>query len=440
MAQSSQNESSAKRDRRRNQVVAVGLLLFLALYAATVTIAAAVVQALDGSLIHLTAEQHGPIFEVIITHGALAVVCLLVYLAVRRHRTPHALPRILLAILPLLMLLSFDRVLNVIFPPPLPRPGIYEPHPRRGWTHEPGAHMAEWADVYIDDDGLRVPKAKWHRKLGDRPRILFVGDSVTFGYLLPADADFVEVVDRTLAHRQSSPGFITLNGGTTAYAPSQELDWLEHEGAALSPDLVIVQICLNDITSGFHAAAGWDPSVHPEFAQIDRHPHWSAFARIAFEWGREKAYGKNLAAAAEKIEELRIDELFEPVESDRVRRAWERALNDWKQMVAFCKARDLAIVFLLVPARSQVVDEAPSDKPQQKLRAFAADEHAFCLDLMPILRARYHDGKHPIHDLYLDHTHPSRVGNEIIGAAIVDFLDRNGLLARAIQHRQSHRG
>lgn len=413
-----------------NRVVAAGLSLLFGIYAAIIALGAALIQALDPHMLELTPERRGPIVEVCLTHGAAAVLFLSLFLCTRRRDAQSFLPKLLIAASPLCLLLSADRVLNVLWPPPLPRPGVFQPHPRRGWTHLPGAHMAEWADVYIDSCGLRVRQEEWHRKLGDGMRILFLGDSVTFGYRLPAEDGFVEVVSDLLAQRADSAKCVTLNGGTTAYAPSQELDWLLHEGADLAPEVVILQISLNDITSGFHAEAGWDPSVHPEFAQMHRDPHWSAFMRLAFDWGRTRAYGRDLAAAAIATEELRLDELFEPIETQRVQSAWRRAESDWRRMAAFCHERDIPLVFLLVPVQSQILDAEASTLPQSKLAAFAADIGADCLDVLPDLRRHCRNHPQECNDLYIDHAHPSRIGNQIIGRAIVSFLIERHLLDR----------
>ncbi|MCB9852153.1 MAG: hypothetical protein H6819_03585 [Phycisphaerales bacterium] len=411
-----------------NRVVGAMLSLFLGIYAAIISLGAALIQATDPMLLELTPERRDPVLEVCLAHGIAAVLFLLLFLRTRRRGVRAFVPKLLIAASPFCLILSADRVLNVFWPPPLPRPGVFQPHPRRGWTHLPGAHMAEWADVFIDSYGLRVRKRDWHRTLGDETRILLLGDSVTFAYRLPAEDGFVEIVADSLAQRDDGKKFAILNAGTTAYAPSQELDWLLHEGADLSPALVILQVSLNDITSGFHAEAGWDPSVHPEFAQMHRDPHWSAFMRLAFDWGRTRAYGKDLAAAAVATEELNLEELFDPNETQRVRSAWTRAENDWRKMAAFCRERKIPLVFLLVPVQSQILDADASVLPQEKLKAFAAEIGADCLDLLPELRRQCRSKPQECKGLYIDHAHPSRAGSLIIGRAIVSFLIERHLL------------
>jgi len=415
---------------RQPNRIAGGIAFALGAYAAIVSLVAGFLQLLDPSLIELSVEQRDPIFELAVGHGAAAVIFFVAWLRFRRAGARRPTPKLMLALTPPLMLLSADRILNVIFPPPLPRPGVFQPHPRRGWTLLPGAEMTEWAEVRIDRYGLRVRHDQWRRTLGDEPRVLFLGDSVTFGYRLPAEDGFVEVVADLLAKAGDKPALTILNGGTTAYAPCQELDWLTHEGAALSPDLVVVQVSLNDVSSGFHASAGWDPSVHPEFAQVRIDPHWSAFMRMAFEWGRTRRYGKNLAAAAEEIEELNLSELFEKVESERVRTAWARAEKDWRRMVDFCRSRKIPIVFFVIPIESQILDPTESDLPQQRLLEFTREIGVDCLDPLPALRRAQPIESAAGHRLYIDHAHPSRWGARIVASEVVSFLQDRGCIDR----------
>lgn len=75
------------------------------------------------------------------------------------------------------------------------------------------------------------------------PRLLFLGDSITFviDQGVPYEKGYVNLLRRRL-----EPDFETLNGGVPGYTTHQERLWFERELADLEPDLVVLQYCLND--------------------------------------------------------------------------------------------------------------------------------------------------------------------------------------------------
>ena len=158
--------------------------------------------------------------------------------------------------------------------------------------------------------------------------------------------------------------------------------------------------------------------------------------RMAFEWGRTRRYGENLAAAAEEIEELNLSELFEEDESERVRTAWARAEGDWRRMVDFCRSREIPIVFFVIPIESQVLDPAESDLPQQRLKDFTRQIGVDCLDVLPALRRAQPVESAAGHRLYIDHAHPSRWGARIIASEIVSFLRERGHIDQARKRKR----
>lgn len=417
--------------------------MFVGIYALIVSATGLIVQAADPYFRFLAPQQRMPIRELATWHGAAAVIFLFIGVFVRRRGVRRLMPRVLIACLPVLLLLSADRVLNFFFPPPLPptmRLGVYRRHPRRGMTLDPETHVKErWGDVYIDAYGLRVRAADWKRALGERVRLLFLGDSITFGYHLPADAGYVEVVQRLL-ERTGATDVIALNGGTISHTPSQELDWLRHEGASLSPDLVVIQICMNDITFALHPTARASPDALVATVRDWEKPHWSAFMRLAFDWGQTREYGVDLDAAAEVIETENFDILFRGEESESLTAAWRHAIGKWREMLAFCRARDVPVALMIVPLRKQIMNVDMSSDPQDRICQFARENGIPCLDLLPVLRSLHHDSGIPVKDLYLDYTHPTPKGHRVFAEALMTFMQANDLLTRARSHRRTARG
>ena len=78
------------------------------------------------------------------------------------------------------------------------------------------------------------------KKAADELRILFVGDSVTFGWGVPHEATYSELAGRALQERFPDISVTIINAGVPAYGILQGLRFLEAEGFGYQPDLVVV--------------------------------------------------------------------------------------------------------------------------------------------------------------------------------------------------------
>jgi len=121
--------------------------------------------------------------------------------------------------------------------------------PRYGWALRPGSHLHSVAsdrglDYHIDINalGLRDAPRAQRPPLGVR-RVLFIGDSMVFGA-------GVEARDRLTERLQDILGgdFEVVNAGVSGWGTDQEFLWLQNEGLALHPDVVVLGVCmLNDV-------------------------------------------------------------------------------------------------------------------------------------------------------------------------------------------------
>ncbi|MCA9254565.1 MAG: hypothetical protein KDA33_02960, partial [Phycisphaerales bacterium] len=416
--------------------VARGLSLMFGAYALLVSIVGLAIQAANPGRLILHPAQLEPIYAASVGHGVAAVVFLALSVIVRRRGARPGLPRTLLILAPILFLLSVDRIVNVVHPPPpkISRTGIFIPHSRRWMTHAPLSQgRQDNVMAYIDRYGMRVTKPQWKRTLGDAPRILFLGDSITFGYDVPAEDGFVERIQAMLDRREDAPAFIAMNAGTISATPRQELDWLTHEGVDVGSDLVVLQICMNDITYMLH------PSVlasgdHGVIAETNEHVYWSGLMRVAHDWARRRKYGDDLDQAAQMIATENFDKLLDKSKAATTWEAWGRATGDWEAMVRFCRTRKIPIAFMIVPLRKQIQDRSVSIEPQKRIQAFARQWDVPCLDLTPLLRSLHLDRGEPISELYSDYTHPSAPGHRVVAEALYSFLEANGLFDKARAH------
>lgn len=82
------------------------------------------------------------------------------------------------------------------------------------------------------DHGLEKPAGK--------RRVLFLGDSVLFGWSLPEEARFTNVLARL------RPDWEVINMGIPGYNAAQEVECLRNYGLKYKPDLVVINIIGND--------------------------------------------------------------------------------------------------------------------------------------------------------------------------------------------------
>lgn len=126
-----------------------------------------------------------------------------------------------------------------------------------GWEPRPGVHrMQSGKTVTVNPGGYRGPEAP-SRRDGREARVLLLGDSIAFG---------LEVGDReTFAHHLDlEEGFEVVNLAVDGYGPDQSLLRLQREGLGFEPDVVVMNVCLeNDFADAVSATFLYD-GAHPK--------------------------------------------------------------------------------------------------------------------------------------------------------------------------------
>lgn len=97
-------------------------------------------------------------------------------------------------------------------------------------------------------------------------RILLLGDSFAEGYTVEFEQVLSEVMKRRLNERTDFPVQV-INAGTAGWSTDQELLWLQQEGLAYEPDLVVLLFYINDIVS--NASNRYWRGYKPYYAAVD---------------------------------------------------------------------------------------------------------------------------------------------------------------------------
>ena len=116
-------------------------------------------------------------------------------------------------------------------------PGIYMSDPVLGYKLMPNvsrnAFTSDFSVVYKTNSlGLREKELTDSKKF----RVLFLGDSLTFGEGIPSGSRFSDLIEKEIRNVYS------INAGVPGYRINQMYSWLEDYGMALKPNLIICSI------------------------------------------------------------------------------------------------------------------------------------------------------------------------------------------------------
>ena len=117
----------------------------------------------------------------------------------------------------------------------------YSISPQLGWEPTPGYRGKVQGGVerqfdlngFVSSDTSQVFDRSKHK-------IVFLGDSITFGHKIPTESTFVEKIKKIL------PNVNAINLGVEGYTSYQGYEMLKKRGLKLSPDIVVASFNFND--------------------------------------------------------------------------------------------------------------------------------------------------------------------------------------------------
>jgi len=302
------------------------------------------------------------------------------------------------------------------------------------WKLRPNADD-EWGNVRvkINSKGLVGPELDYSKRPGIK-RILYLGDSVTFGYRMKRyNLSFPYHMEYILEHKLNYE-IETVNASVGGYSPWQEYIVLSTEGIKYDPDLVVVSFVLNDVTAklGLLRFGGTGEGFqldHSVTGTIDRLAEVSGIFYFAKRISARIRFGSNIQQGARQREAMDVaDVVYNPTHED-IQEAWQVTLQDLGNIFDYAKEKDLPIVLAIFPFSFQFYDVENRSTPQRILRKFAADNNVPVIDLLPILFRRLKtEGAKP-ESYFMDPKHLSERGHEVVAEVLADFILSEKLLA-----------
>lgn len=338
----------------------------------------------------------------------------------------------------LLITLSFFALAPELLLRPLALPSttIFMPDENLDWKLRPGAEDF-WGDshVRINSKGNIGPEIDY-AKPADSFRVLFLGDSVTFGFGIKDYRDtYVAQFETLLGQIRPDVKIETINAGVGGYSPWQYFIVLAQEGSKYDPDLVVVSFVLNDVTEkmGLTRFGGSGSSfqlVNTVNSRLQSFLSKSAvfrFSRVMF--GMIK-YGKNMRVGAQKKELLDVEFMVKEPDDPKVRLAWEITLESLAKIYKNCRENGTDVLLVVFPFTFQFDHPEGLDGPQRIVAQHASEHDVPVLDLLPILADKLTaDGLSP-DAFFIDVDHPTPAGSRFIAETLVEVVSQRTPLTR----------
>jgi lysophospholipase L1-like esterase len=264
---------------------------------------------------------------------------------------------------------------------------------------------------------LRGEETSWAKPAGTL-RVLMLGDSITYGNGVAWNETFSYRLQQILNGAGAAARVEVLNLGVSGYNTAQELATLQELGLRLDPDLVILNICLNDS----------DPVKQLLGLSLLNKTRISSWRDINLRTVIESSYLLTLLKHRVIALLQNFDGLLSTLNSPslfldtRVREtAWADMKADMRAMHELTRQEGIPFAAVIYPYMSQIV--AGSDRvPQQDLLAFFDELGVPALDPAPVFESARQD---MYNDAYI---HLSAYGHQQVAAALADFIRERRLL------------
>ncbi len=274
-------------------------------------------------------------------------------------------------------------------------------------------------------------------------RILALGESTTFGVGVPDRMAYPQRLEALLRESGVCPQCRVINAGVSAWSSFQSRRYLETDGLALQPDLVLVYHEINDYMPASFRNAGQseaamlrsDVQLHDAMqASLGRRllsssalVRWLSYHQARRAVARLKDAPRFVPPDAIGLPEIGLRPLVVHTEDDRRAKVNEAALPTrvppperrrmFEEMLALCRSRGIALVALHPSYRATVPHACV-------LTEFCQERSVPMLEVQPLL----HPEGVPVEEMYLDKMHPTARGHQALAEALARFLAAGKML------------
>ncbi|MCP4204936.1 MAG: SGNH/GDSL hydrolase family protein [bacterium] len=266
-------------------------------------------------------------------------------------------------------------------------------NPSIGHVHRAGAR-ARLMDVQVEinSDGFRDHDYSIEKPPGTR-RLVFLGDSLTFGWGVESDQTFEARLERIL--NDESPTEV-LNFGTGNYNTEQSVHLFFEKGLRYQPDGVVVFYFINDAEET-PARSKWMGLGHSR--------------AVTFFWSRIQAALSNLGWKRS------FQDTYSSLYGDDSP-GWVKAKQAFDELSSVCDRNGIDLKVVILPELHQLVDY-PFAAEHELLHTFLDQQGIEYLDLVPFFANESNPRRFWVAP---DDAHPNTLGHERIAVSTAPFL------------------
>jgi lysophospholipase L1-like esterase len=308
---------------------------------------------------------------------------------------------------------------------------------RLEWKLKPNAEDV-WGGVRvkINSKGLIGPEVDY-AKPPDVKRILYLGDSVAFGFRLDSYRLSFPFLTENILERDLGCEIETVNTAVGGYSPGQEYLLFSTEGIKYEPDLVVVCFVLNDVLAEFGLARfgkrgeGYQ-LAHTASGALEKLLSRSSIYWLARRIGARIRFGSDIQKGAQQQEELDVADVIYYPGRPYVREGWDMTFENLGRIFEYARERDIPVILAVFPFYIQFYDVANRLGPQKTVCAFARTEGVPAIDLLPLLLERMEETGGRPKDYFFDAVHLSPAGNKAVAEFLAGFIQSEELLVCGI--------
>jgi lysophospholipase L1-like esterase len=267
-------------------------------------------------------------------------------------------------------------------------------NPKIGHVHKPGSEKELMnVNVSINSDGLR--DKEYSPEKGDAYRMIFLGDSLTFGWGVEIEDTFQYILEEEI--NKTSPTEI-INFGTGNYNTEQEVNLFFDKGIKYDPDKVVLFYFINDA------------EVTPEKSGL----WFLGYSHlISFYWSRINSLMNNIVAAKS----------FEEYYSTLYQEEQEGWVNSKKALIElrdYCCENDIALQVVLLPELHDT-DNLIFTQVYDKISNFLEENGIDYMSLAKLFEAH---GNEIELWVSFDDAHPNSLAHGKIAQSLVEFISK----------------
>jgi lysophospholipase L1-like esterase len=302
---------------------------------------------------------------------------------------------------------------------------IFEADPLLLWRLKPNLDRVVWdfTVVSTNSEHLRSvdPLQSLKPKQPGTIRIVCLGDSVTFGYRVPAvwadkpaeyDPEWLPYPMLLEKHlREGNPGrtIEVITMAVPGYTSHQGLAWLRRDLDRLNPDLLTVSFGWNDVSF----------SDAPDREAID-----TKWRSVAVRWLIDKSQAFAHATNWLRSSQQAGSTIRKPV----TRVSGQEYLDNFRQMIGLARAQGANVVVIGAPYRDPVTNPPEAElmgRYRASLRSFAQQNQIPYFEVLELTEAAHVSNLGWFGELI----HPNHMGHRLMAAELLKFLRSNQMLS-----------